>query len=238
MKRLLLFASVFGFFLVSTAAYSQQKVLYRSPDKKLLTKPQLGSLVQSSEAKVAPLGSVEIKTIITKPDTLLYDYALRATSQEVAENEQRYQQFVGKPLPTFAFVDIKGKKVTSKELRGKPLVINLWFTTCGPCIIEMPELNAIQTQNPNVEFLAITYESKEKVLAFLKKWSFAFRHVVAARAYCDQFTTSYPLSIFVDKAGIVRYILGGIPLVYDNATGRLTNKLDSTEFRQTLRSIQ
>jgi thiol-disulfide isomerase/thioredoxin len=39
--------------------------------------------------------------------------------------------------------DMSGAKVSVAKFAGKPLVINLWATWCGPCQLEMPQLQAL-----------------------------------------------------------------------------------------------
>jgi cytochrome c biogenesis protein CcmG/thiol:disulfide interchange protein DsbE len=133
----------------------------------------------------------------------------------MVEAHTRLMRFVDHPLPAFELRDLTGHLVTSTALRGQPLVLNMWFTTCSGCIDEMPALNTVQADpaNQHIQFLSLTYETPAAVQAFLHKRPFHFRHLPAAKAYCDLFTQAYPLTIFVDKQGMVRAIQGPLPFM-------------------------
>ena len=47
----------------------------------------------------------------------------------------------GTAAPTSRLVDLDGKPVTLAELRGKPVLVNLWATWCAPCVAELPSLD-------------------------------------------------------------------------------------------------
>ena len=47
----------------------------------------------------------------------------------------------GTPLPDFTITDTAGKTLNLASLKGKPVLINLWATWCGPCVLEMPMLD-------------------------------------------------------------------------------------------------
>jgi thiol-disulfide isomerase/thioredoxin len=49
----------------------------------------------------------------------------------------------GKAGPADSFLDPAGKPVTLASFKGKPLLVNLWATWCGPCVAEMPTLERI-----------------------------------------------------------------------------------------------
>ncbi|MCY7311414.1 MAG: TlpA family protein disulfide reductase, partial [Chitinophagaceae bacterium] len=44
----------------------------------------------------------------------------------------------GKKFDSFSATDMNGKLVDTKQLKGKVLVVNFWFTTCPPCKAERP----------------------------------------------------------------------------------------------------
>jgi cytochrome c biogenesis protein CcmG/thiol:disulfide interchange protein DsbE len=62
--------------------------------------------------------------------------------------------------------------------------------------------------------------------------------VVGAKHYCDQLTTGYPLSIFVDKQGVVQNILEGMPVGYDAGTKKVTGVIDDKDFYAALKQIE
>ena len=48
----------------------------------------------------------------------------------------------GEPAPTVGFTAPDGRSTTLAAFRGKPVLVNLWATWCGPCVAELPTLNA------------------------------------------------------------------------------------------------
>jgi len=82
----------------------------------------------------------------------------------------------GSPLPDFVFSDEKAQDVSLARFAGKPILINLWATWCGPCVAEMPQLDRIAGAyaKNGLHVLTISQDSMgaDKVLPFFAAKSF------------------------------------------------------------------
>ena len=47
---------------------------------------------------------------------------------------------IGDAAPAFALADLDGNPVRLSDLRGRPVIINFWASSCGPCVEEFPLL--------------------------------------------------------------------------------------------------
>ena len=50
---------------------------------------------------------------------------------------------VGDPAPEFAIKDETGKELKLSDLRGNVVFLNFWYTTCLPCVKEMPDMELV-----------------------------------------------------------------------------------------------
>lgn len=117
---------------------------------------------------------------------------------------------VGDKFPAFTATDIEGEQWTEADIDGKVMVLNLWFSGCGPCRAEMPELSIWKNEMPDVMFFSATYESAEVARPIIDKQGFNWTHLVENTQF-KEFVGSngYPMTIIVDKAGVVSMIEHG-----------------------------
>ncbi|HET7267690.1 MAG TPA: TlpA disulfide reductase family protein [Oleiagrimonas sp.] len=112
------------------------------------------------------------------------------------------------PLPEVALQRLDGDRIDLASLRGKPMVINLWATWCGPCRREMPMLMEAAADMHGVRFVfANQGESAAAVRAYLAREQLASARVVLdtgrdlARYY---HAVGYPTTLFLDADGRLR----------------------------------
>ena len=105
--------------------------------------------------------------------------------------------------PDFNTVDINGNTIKLSKLNNKVIVMNFWFTTCKPCIYEIPELNLIKEKyrNKDVIFIAITFNTKEEIKLFLEENKFNFNIVNDIDILKKYNINNYPTSLIIDKKG-------------------------------------
>ena len=110
----------------------------------------------------------------------------------------------------FSATDIDGKQWTREDVKGKVMVLNLWYSGCAPCRAEMPELSTWKNEMPDVMYFSATYESAEVARPIVEKQGFNWIHLVDNTQFKEFIgSNGYPMTIIVDKAGIVSMIEHG-----------------------------
>ena len=111
----------------------------------------------------------------------------------------------GGAAPDYSFQDAGGKTVTLAAFRGTPVLLNLWATWCGPCVKELPTLDALaRREGGKLRVVALSQDmDAAKVAPFLAE------HGIKAlppftdpkMAWLPAVTANLPTSILFDAAG-------------------------------------
>ncbi|MET4897055.1 TlpA disulfide reductase family protein [Sphingomonadaceae bacterium jetA1] len=102
--------------------------------------------------------------------------------------------------------DAAGKPMALDRFRGRPFVVNLWATWCGPCRRELPMLDAVAGTSDVPIILADQGEAPGTVAAFLRAEGIAPQHVALDidRQLSGAFTVGgYPATIFIAADGTI-----------------------------------
>ena len=101
-------------------------------------------------------------------------------------------------------LDGKMKKLSS--YRGKPLLINVWASWCGPCRAEMASLERLATRYNGKEFNVIgvsTDDYRHAAVLFIKQTGITFENFIDRKLLLENMlgANTIPLTIFVDANG-------------------------------------
>ncbi len=61
----------------------------------------------------------------------------------------------GRPAPEFALQSLAGEEIDSSALRGRSILLYVWFTGCPPCMKETPVLVALSQEFPDQDFVVV-----------------------------------------------------------------------------------
>ena len=125
----------------------------------------------------------------------------------IERSDQKVALAVGFEMPNVAVIRLDSSTSDLTALRGKPVVINWWQTTCSPCIAEMPELNELVEKyaDRDVEFLAIANNKMAELTPFLEKHPFIYDIAVANDDALQIFGDAYPRHVILNGEGEVVY---------------------------------
>ena len=218
MKRHILL-SLF-FILSAVIANSQYTIYYNGREyavlKTSMFKDSTGKQYNYNEAVLILMGG-EFQTIPADPRDATKGFLLSALSKEeqlrramTAPKPAETTSFkTGKKFDSFSGYDMSGKLVDTKQLKGKVLVVNFWFTTCPPCKAERPYLNKIvdtYKADSNVIFIAVALDQKEQLEPYLKEHEFKYTVIPAGKKIADSYDIQgYPTQVIVDKEGKVAF---------------------------------
>lgn len=82
----------------------------------------------------------------------------------------------GAEMPDFTVTDPSGKSLKLRDLKGTPVLVNLWATWCGPCVLEMPMLDKLGVDNAGkLRVLTVSQDmaGNDKVAQFFAEKKFA-----------------------------------------------------------------
>ena len=110
-------------------------------------------------------------------------------------------------LPQMTLARLEGGTLAFAALAGKPVVINLWASWCGPCRREMPVMRQAQLDNPNVTFIFVNQgETPAQIGAYLLAQRIALDNIVLdARPGLAHAlgTKALPATFFFDSNGVL-----------------------------------
>ncbi len=139
------------------------------------------------------------------------------------EELQKIKRREGKGAPAFDFnlTGITGKQVTLKDLSGKVLFVDFWFTGCGACKIYAKTIDSLKEtykERKDIEFVSVSIDfDKNKWLKSVKEGTYGSPG--ALNAYTSGMGAAHPV--------ILHYAIAGypFPMIIDKK-GRIFRAFD------------
>ena len=108
--------------------------------------------------------------------------------------------------------DAAGANQSLANLKGKPLLVNFWATWCAPCVDEMPELSALQSEvaPKSVRIIGIGIDSPSNIAEFSTKYKIAYPLYVAGMSGTElsrQFGNKaggLPFTVLIGSDGLIK----------------------------------
>jgi len=151
--------------------------------------------------------ALNFETVLSMVPTLDTSFAKLVDSKY----GKRINYEIEKSIAPFNYTDINGNILNSELLKGKLIVLNFWSPSCGPCILEMPELNNMieRMKGKDIVFIApAAYTTKDMLInSFLIKHPFKYQIVIIDGD--DYNVVSFPTHIIIDQNHIVIERLSG-----------------------------
>lgn len=138
---------------------------------------------------------------------------------------------VGKRAPDFTVSTLDGNTVTLSSLRGKIIMVNFWSVGCGPCMVEMPDIDAVyKTWSGPTDLVVVAINVGD--------------HEIYVRRAIEENKWSMPIYVDPDRVAIKGYGIYRIPRTFFIDTSGIIRKIelgrfdDRQEIEEALRSIQ
>ena len=115
---------------------------------------------------------------------------------------------VGSYLREATLNGLNGKSKKLSDFNGKPLIINVWASWCGPCRAEMASLERLAQHYNGKELHVIgisTDDYRKKAKAFIKQTEITFENFLDSKLLLENMlgANTIPLTILVSANGRV-----------------------------------
>ena len=143
--------------------------------------------------------------IVNDNDTPSYTLSnsINLSSNGIATNTL----LLGSQLPAIKLETVEGQEVSTQSLLNKPLIINVWYSTCEPCRRELPALaNADMQYRDLVRFVGVNIKDSATVAReFAAQYGVEFELLLDKNGlFISQLgIATAPVTLAIDQEGVI-----------------------------------
>jgi peroxiredoxin len=128
----------------------------------------------------------------------------------IASSRAAEPTLLGREAPDFALKGLDGRNLRMSEFRGQVVLVNFWARWAGDSRQEMPALDRINTtySRAGLVVLGVSVDedlARAREFAGAMKVSYPILFDTGADIGRDYLLQKMPVTILVDRAGVVRY---------------------------------
>ena len=136
-------------------------------------------------------------------------------------------------LPLINLVNYPESNAYVSDFKGKWLILDYWFTGCGPCIQSWPKLMELQKKfSGKIQIMSVNHmQNKKTVEAFIKKRNLESNEPFSIPSVTGDTVVykvlppfGYPSVVWIDPQGVYRASTDGADLNEENIKSALENK--------------
>src|ERR1700687_139018 len=140
--------------------------------------------------------------------------AVLTVSSLIASSRASAPTLVGKEAPDFVLRAMDGKNLRMSEFRGQVVLVNFWARWAGDSRQEMPALDRINTtyNRAGLVVLGVSVDEdwrRAREFADAMKVGYPILFDTTAGIGRDYLLRKMPMTILVDRSGVVRYSSAG-----------------------------
>jgi len=143
--------------------------------------------------------------IVNDTDTPSYTLSnsIDLSSEGIATNTLK----IGSKLPAINLENVDGQEVSTQSLLNKPLVVNVWYSTCEPCRRELPALAKADMQyRDQVRFVGVNIKDSATVAReFASQYGVKFELLLDKNGqFISQLgIATAPVTLAIDQQGVI-----------------------------------
>lgn len=133
-------------------------------------------------------------------------------AQNAASSSAASGAVKGRPAPDAPLTMLDGSTSNISDFQGKVTIVSFWATWCPYCIKEMPDLQKVRENYPDVNVVLVNCGEEESLVSdFVQQQGYDFVWALdpnfeAQRAYP---TSGIPYTVVIDAEGTVSEIFAG-----------------------------
>lgn len=158
------------------------------------------------------MSAIVVLVLLTTP--------IQAPAQGGGLRQRFVARFLHQEAPDFVLHDLGGKPVRLSDFRGRPVLLNFWYSLCMPCRAETPDLarlyrirrnKGLMVLGVNLDDIVIPSSEGLALEAFLQKIDVPYPILKGTDEVFNAYgqVPAQPTSFLIDSQGIIVEIFWG-----------------------------